>query len=128
MSGLPIESSYSREPSRPISDAERDEFTTRLNSAYERGDIPVETYQQTMDSLYAARTVGELVPLTAVLPARYRTTDPAGSGSEVELKPGEVNVPVTRPDTHSKLVRLVLGSAAAIVVIVILLVIFGVIF
>ncbi len=128
MSGLPIESNYSHEPSRPVTEDERAELTRRVNEAYEKGEIPLEKYQEIMDGLYSATTAGELVPLASALPARYRTTDPAGSQSQVDLAPGTVNTPATRPDTSSTLVRIALFSAAGIVVLVILLVLLAVVF
>lgn len=128
MSGLPIESNYSHEPTRPVSDDERAELTRRVNEAYEKGELPLETYQEVMDGIYSAKTVGELVPLVSSLPARYHATDPQGSQSQVELAPGEVNNPVTRPDTSSKLVRTVLFSTAGIIVLAVVLVIVLVIF
>lgn len=128
MSGLPIESNYSHEPSRPVTEDERAELTQRINDAYAQGAIPLERYQEMMDGLYSATTTGELVPVASALPARYRTTDPAGSQAQVELAPGTVNTPVTRPDTSSKLVRVVLFSAAGIVVLAVLLVLLAIIF
>ncbi|MFZ2623676.1 MAG: DUF1707 domain-containing protein [Propionibacterium sp.] len=127
MSGLPIESNYSHEPSRPVTDDERAELTRRVNEAYEKGEIPLETYQETMDGLYSATTAGQLVPLVSSLPARYRTTDPEGSQAQVDLAPGTVNTPVRRPDTSSRLVRTVIFSAAGIVAFLVLVVLLAII-
>ncbi|SER79892.1 protein of unknown function [Propionibacterium cyclohexanicum] len=128
MSGLPIESNYSHEPTRPVTENERNELTRRVNEAYEKGELPLDSYQEIMDGLYSATTLGELVPLAQALPPRYRSTDPAGSGGHTDLAPGTVNTPVTRPDTSSRLVRAVFVSAAVVVLIVVAAIILGIVF
>lgn len=52
-----------------VSDAERDAVVDHLGRAVGEGRLDLGQYEQRVGSAYAARTRGELVPLTADLPA-----------------------------------------------------------
>lgn len=73
-------------PGRPdphlrASDAERDAVAEVLREAHAEGRLSVTEFAERLDAVYAARTFGELEPLTADLPtsppARPRTGDEA---------------------------------------------------
>lgn len=87
MSALePSESSGSRpgEGVR-IGNAEREEVVTQLQTAFAEGRLEVAEFDQRVSQVYAARTAGELVPLTADLPvpaARSQRPVPAPAESD----------------------------------------------
>ncbi|MEY9878359.1 hypothetical protein ABH931_007886 [Streptacidiphilus sp. MAP12-33] len=51
------------------SDADRERVAAALRDAYAEGRLDVEEHSQRLDAAYAAKTLGELVPLTRDLPA-----------------------------------------------------------
>ncbi|NHB84080.1 DUF1707 domain-containing protein [Tessaracoccus sp. HDW20] len=53
----------------PVDDAERDSLTARLNDAFGDGRISHDEYAAAMDTVYGARTLGDLVPVIEKLPA-----------------------------------------------------------
>lgn len=59
------------------SDADRDQAAATLGGALAVGRLTSTEYAERLDAVYAARTMGELAPLTRDLPA-----DEAGEGSE----------------------------------------------
>lgn len=82
------------------SDADRDAVAARLREAHAEGRLTLEELTERLDATFAARTHGDLVPLTRDLPApapparrRARSGDEAsparrgdGSGGEVERR------------------------------------------
>ena len=88
---LPISSPYRSTPDVPVSDTERDQLNSRLNGAFEAGLLEAEDYQGRLDRLFAARTLGELVPVVTGLPPLQTYNDPAlvasGGGRPGELSP-----------------------------------------
>ena len=91
MSDLPISSPYRSAPDAPVSEAERNLLSSRLNSAYAAGKLETEDYQARLDTLFAARTLGELVPVVEGLPPLQTYADPAivaqSGGRPGELAP-----------------------------------------
>jgi hypothetical protein len=66
------------------SDADRDRAAAVLNEALAEGRLTAEEHSQRLDSIYAARTYADIVPLIDDLPARSDFTSPAlRSGGEV---------------------------------------------
>jgi len=88
---LPISSPYRSTPDVPVSDTERDQLNSRLNGAFEAGLLEAEDYQGRLDRLFAARTLGELVPVVTGLPPLQTYNAPAlvasGGGRPGELSP-----------------------------------------
>ena len=74
---LPIASPYRSTPEVPVSDAERDQLNRRLNAAYTDGHLPEDEYRERLDRLFAARKLGELVPVVQGLPPLVTYNDPA---------------------------------------------------
>ncbi|MCW2811451.1 MAG: hypothetical protein JWP61_1909 [Friedmanniella sp.] len=89
-SDLPISSKYRSTPQAPVSDAEREDLSARLNSAYADGTLPPEDYQARLDTLFAATNLGELVPVVEGLPVRQTYDSPAIVAS-AGGRPGEVS-------------------------------------
>ena len=69
-----------RDPSLRASDADRDAVADLLRTAHAEGRLTVEELYERLDAALAARTMGELTPLTADLPAPGRL--PARTGDE----------------------------------------------
>ena len=117
-SNLPISSPYRSTPDAPVTDAERDRLNARLNAAFTAGALEDDDYQARLDLLFAARRLGELVPVVEGLPPLPTHSSPAivaSSGGE----PGELSEP--RPP--GRLTAAVVGGvAAAVILIAILLV------
>ena len=78
---LPIASPYRSTPEVPVSDAERDQLNRRLNAAYTDGQLPEDEYRERLDRLFAARKLGELVPVVQGLPPLVTYNDPTGVAS-----------------------------------------------
>jgi hypothetical protein len=57
-------------PDIRASDSERDAVVARLNEAVGEGRLTLQEFSDRIETVYAARTHGELAPITADLPAR----------------------------------------------------------
>lgn len=66
---LPPSSKYLQRSGDPVDDVERDSITRRLNGAFADGRITHDEYASAMDIVYAATTLGDLVPVIEKLPA-----------------------------------------------------------
>lgn len=66
---LPPSSKYLQRRADPVDDVERESLTQRLNGAFADGRISHDQYAEAMDTLYAARSLGDLVPVVEKLPA-----------------------------------------------------------
>ena len=89
-SDLPISSPYRSKPDAPVTDAERDQLSARLNAAFTAGTLDADEYQARLDTLFAAQRLGQLVPVVQGLPPAQTYSDPAivaGHGG----RPGEVS-------------------------------------
>jgi hypothetical protein len=118
-SDLPISSPYRSTPEAPVSEAERNQLSTRLNAAFEAGQVDSDDYSARLDRLFAARTLGELVPVVQGLPPLQTYADPAIVATGAAGPPGEL-APARSASGFTLLV--VGGLAAAVVLLVILLV------
>ena len=117
-SNLPISSPYRSTPDAPVTDAERDRLNARLIAAYTAGTLAQEDYQARLDLLFAAKRLGELVPVVEGLPPQPTYSSPAIVASS-SGQPGELSE--SRPP--GRLTAAVVGGlAAAILIIAILLV------
>ncbi len=66
---LPPSSKYLQRSADPVAAAERESRTRRLNQACADGRISHDQYAADMDIVYAARVLGDLVPVIERLPA-----------------------------------------------------------
>lgn len=117
MTDLPRSSKYRSTPGVPVSDAEREDLTARLNDAYATGRLDSDEYRARMDTLYGAATLGELVPVVTGLPARPTHATPAGVES-ASIPPGEL---APARDASSVAVGAVVLSVALFLLVVALL-------
>ena len=69
-------------PEPLVSDAERDLVVDRLRAACAEGRLSLDEFSDRVGDVYQARTAGELVALTADLPAVVEPTAPAVRPSE----------------------------------------------
>ena len=116
-SELPISSPYRSTPGEVVSDNERNQLNARLNAAYTAGTLDEDDYQHRLDQLFAAQTLGELVPVVTGLPPLQTYADPAlvaSTGGE----PGQL-APARNANRLTLLV--VAGVSVAVVLIAILL-------
>lgn len=119
MSSLPISSPYRSTPDAPVTDAERERLSARLNDAYADGKLGAEDYQARLDALFAAQKMGQLLPVVEGLPPLQTYNSPAlveSTGGQ----PGQLSV--ARSGTSFTLLT-VGGAAGLIALIAILLVI-----
>ncbi|MBM7799576.1 hypothetical protein JOE57_002497 [Microlunatus panaciterrae] len=116
MSNLPISSPYRSTPSAPVSDAERNQLGSRLNTAFTDGKLEADDYKSRLDILYAARTLGELVPVVEGLPPLQTYTDPAIVASNGG-QPGEL----TEARSGHGLTLVAVGVIAGVVLLIAIL-------
>lgn len=76
-SNLPISSPYRSTPDAPVTDAERDQLSSRLNAAFTQGSLDADDYQARLDRLFAAQKLGQLVPVVDGLPPLQTYDNPA---------------------------------------------------
>lgn len=118
-SNLPISSPYRSTPDAPVTDAERDRLSARLNAAYTAGTLDQDDYRARLDLLFTAKRLGELVPVVDGLPPLPTHSSPAIVANS-SGEPGELSE--SRPP--GMLTAAVVGGVAvAILLIVILLVV-----
>ena len=117
-SDLPISSPYRSTPGRPVDEAERTRTSSRLNAAFEAGTLDADDYRGRLDRLFAATTLGELVPVVEGLPPLSTYDDPAvvasSGGTPGELSPARSGTGLTLLAGG--------GIAVAVLVVVVLLV------
>ena len=89
MSELPISSPYRSTPQAPVTESERNQLSARLNAAYEAGALDSDDFAVRLDRLFAARQMGELLPVVEGLPPLPTYQGPTfGAGSSA---PGQVS-------------------------------------
>lgn len=119
MTELPISSPYRSTPQLPVTDAEREQLSARLNTAFTQGDLDSDDYRGRLDQLFAAERLGQLVPVVDGLPPAQTYESPAivaSSGGQ----PGELAEPRNgRPFA----LMLLAGIVGLVLLIVILLII-----
>lgn len=120
MSELPISSKYRSTPQEPVTDTERERLTTRLNEAFTAGRLSQDDYTARLDQLYAARQLGELVPVVEALPEQQSYRDPE-IVQQNGPPPGELS-----PSEPSRRFAMVLVGTIAVVVAILVMVLVGV--
>lgn len=90
VSNLPISSKYRSLPDKPINESEREDFAARLNEEFARGTIGQDDYRRLLDTVFAARTNGDLLPVAEKLPARQTYDQPGIVAQPTATPPGEL--------------------------------------
>jgi hypothetical protein len=120
-SNLPISSPYRSTPEAPVTEAEREQLSSRLNAAFTDGKLEQDDYQFRLDQLFAATRMGQLLPVVEGLPPLSTYESPeivAGAGGE----PGQL------ADTRSAGRFALLLIAVLVVAIVLIAILFVVVF
>lgn len=89
MSSLPPSSRYLQQASAAVEDDEREALTKRLSDAFADGRLAQEDYMASLDVVYGAKNLGELVPVIEQLPAAAVEVPNMVQGSK--LPAGEVS-------------------------------------
>ena len=119
-SNLPISSPYRSTPEAPVTEAEREQLSSRLNAAFTDGKLEQDDYQFRLDSLFAATRMGQLLPVVEGLPPMPTHANPeivASGGGE----PGQLT------DTRSASRFALLLIAVLVVAIVLIAMLFVVV-
>ena len=117
MSELPISSPYRSTPDAVVEEGERRQLNERLNAAFEAGRLDADDYRGRLDRLYAARTLGELVPVVEGLPPLSTYAEPAVVAGPVG-RPGEL---APARDARRLALLTVGGVTGAVLLVVVLL-------
>ena len=90
----PLKKPYADPAELRASDADRERVAEALREAYAEGRLTVDEHSDRVDAVYAAKTLGELVPLTKDLPshaashdAAYRAAATAASSAQQSALP-----------------------------------------
>ncbi|MDO5094080.1 MAG: DUF1707 domain-containing protein [Propionibacteriaceae bacterium] len=110
MNKLPPSSKYVQRAGDAVDEVERDALTRRVSDAYAEGRMELAEYQDAMQVIYQAKTLGELVPVVETLPAPIVDT-PAIVGTG-HLPAGQVNV--SRPPSNIVLIGLAAAGGAVL--------------
>jgi hypothetical protein len=116
---LPISSPYRSTPDAPVTEAEREQLNSRLNSAYEAGTLAPEEYQARLDTLFAAESLGQLVPVVEGLPPLPTYNSPAIVASQGG-QPGEL----ATARSASRLALVAVGGVVGLIVLIVVLLAF----
>ena len=94
MSKLPPSSRYLQRADEPVDETEREALSKRVSDAFADGRLESDSYQQSMDVIYGAKTLGELVPVVEQLRAApLETTATVGEGKLPAGQTGEIRAP-----------------------------------
>lgn len=72
------------------SDADRDKAAAVINNALAEGRLTAEEHSERLDSIYAAKTHADLVPLLSDLPGQQAAMRPAGTDLEQPRRGGRI--------------------------------------
>lgn len=122
MPKLPPSSKYLQQAAAAVDDVEREALTKQLSDAYADGRLTQDEYMAALDQVYAATSLGELVPVVEHLPAKVDDI-PKGVEYQTSVAAGEVNT--TRNVAGPALI--VVGTMISLLVILGILV-FGFVF
>lgn len=115
-SNLPISSPYRSTPEAPVSDAERERLSSRLNTAYADGKLGADDYQARLDTLFAAQKMGQLLPVVEGLPP-LQTYDSPALVENTGGQPGQLS----EARSGSSFTLLAVGGVAGLVVLIAIL-------
>lgn len=85
------------DPALRASDADREAVVERLREAHAEGRLMVDEFTQRVDEAYAARTHGDLAPLTRDLPSPSRGPRTGDEATPARRDPGD-----RRPARHDR--------------------------
>jgi hypothetical protein len=115
-SDLPISSPYRSTPEAPVTEAERDRLSARLNAAYTAGTLDAEDYRARLDTLFAAQRMGQLVPVVQGLPPLQTYADPA-----IVANPGGRPGEVSEAKSATGVALVAVGGVLLVVLLIVIL-------
>lgn len=120
---LPISSKYRSRPNDPVPDAERQQLSAQLNDAFAAGDLGQEEFDRLLETIFAAKTLGDLVPAVLALGKPDTYAEPEIVRQSGNLAPGELSTTRT-PGSSIQMwaVGGLVGAGALLLLIVLLLV------
>lgn len=118
---LPISSKYRSRPNDPVPDQERQQLSSQLNDAFASGDLSQEQFDAHLDTIFHAKTLGELVPVVETLGKPPTHAVPEIVQQNTDLAPGEVGE-ITPPSGKTQLAVVggLVGAGLLLVIIVVL--------
>ena len=123
MSNLPISSKYRSRPDDPVPESERNDLSARLNDEFAAGRIDQDTYDDLLNRVFDAKSLGDLAPVVEVLGKPSTHNVPAIVAEASGGRPGELSES-RRPDNRQTLMLVgAVGGAAVIAVLLITLLI-----
>jgi DUF1707 SHOCT-like domain len=102
-----------------VTEAERNQLSSRLNAAFSEGALAQDDYQARLDRLFAAQKLGELIPVVEGLPPLQTYNSPALVAS-TGGQPGEL----AEAGASSGLTLLTVGAVAGIIILIAILFLF----
>jgi Domain of unknown function (DUF1707) len=121
VSELPISSPYRSRPDAPVSEEERNQLSRRLNDAFTEGRMDADEYNARLDALFAARRLGDLVPVVEGLPPLQTYQNPANLTPSTG-EPGQLSA--GRSGTGLALVMVGVLSGVVLLLAVLLVILF----
>ncbi|SDB99530.1 protein of unknown function [Raineyella antarctica] len=118
MSNLPVPYRYRSTPEKPVTDQEREELTARVNEAYTDGKLDDEQYRAHLDRVFAARTLGDLVPVVQVVGDAPSYREPAIVAQDGTAAPGEL-AEIKAPGRAGMVVLGVVGAGVALLLLLV---------
>lgn len=115
-SNLPISSPYRSTPDAPVSDTEREQLSSRLNTAYEGGLLGPDDFQTRLDALFAAQKMGQLLPVVEGLPA-LQTYDSPAMVASTGGQPGQLS----EARSGNRFTLLAVGGVVGVVILIVIL-------
>ena len=122
MSNLPISSKYRSTPYEPVTDQEREQLTARVNDAYTDGKLDDEQYHAHLDLVFAARTLGELVPVVTAVGVAPTYQEPAIVAQTGTNRPGEL-AEIKTPGRSGLVVAGVVGAGVLLLLLLVVVLI-----
>lgn len=115
---LPISSKYRSTPNEPVSEAERNQLSAQLNTAFEEGRFDQVTYAQLLDQVFGAQRLGDLLPVVEVLGKPATHNVPAIVEEASGGRPGELTE-AHRPGARG--VALLVGGMGVLAILAVIL-------
>lgn len=121
MSNLPISSKYRSKPNEPVTDAERNTLSAQLNDAFTRGTIEQDEYDSLLETIFEAKTLGDLIPAVEALGKPVTYNSPAIVEDSPSGRPGELSE-ARKPPVPATMIA-VGGTVIGVILIVLLLIV-----
>lgn len=116
---LPRSSKYVATPDAELGEAERNTLVSRLNQAFSAGIVDETAYRAHLDTLFAAKRLGDVAGVVAILPA-IATHDVPAVIETGRTAPGDL-APARSPKPLTTLLLIAGGGVALMLLVVVVL-------